>query len=333
MHEQNIPESILLPIVEAIVRDRKKYGVLVDVTKKIRGLLPVFHSLDLSDCSFAYPGPFVDCHHLQKLNIANTNVVDEHLQMIAETNPNLQELDLSKCYWITNDGIIKLCHTVKKLISLKLNNCSRLQGHILHTIADYHHQHLTTLELAYWTYQLYSTDLIAIKRLIKLERLNLSGLMHLSNLNEVFKSSVFIRDLVLDDVALDDELIKTLIKYLKCITHLDLNGAGSISKNILMALPHQYHNIQWLGLAKQRHFDDFVCEEVFRHCVKLKGLDISHTKFTGHFFIKNVYPTLEFLNVTGCRLEGGMVEAIRNSVPNINDYRCDLSSEQKDQPQ
>jgi hypothetical protein len=113
-----------------------------------------------------------------------------------------------------------------------------------------------------------------------------------------------LRELVVEQCPVDDDIIHTLTVHLRDLRELNVNqsDAPPLTTKTLTALVTRYPALQSIGLSGQINVNDVIVDRLLSTASSLVSLDISYTGFSGLSWQndRRQFLTLTKLNISGC---------------------------------
>lgn len=196
---------------------------------------------------------------MKSINLSRTLFDSGSLKnLILLQCPNLEELHLVSCEQLTHPGILYLCNHQSNLRVLDLSLCSQLFDqtllHICNTLLN-----LRVLRLRR-CHNLTDHSVGAICQLTKLECLDLSSCEKVSP--NGFKMALGtplrckLKELVLSYCNATDEVVISLTKFAKNLTHLDLSYCLALTDVSLHAISTNLNKLETLRIAWCKEMTD-----------------------------------------------------------------------------
>lgn len=213
--------------------------------------------------------------NLTHLFLNSTQLVDEHVEKIVDSFPELITLDLANNQQLTDESLKSIALKLKKLTTLNLNNCTGFTNVGLDNI---------------------------LEGLNKLTGLSIRECRQITYLT---KGSETLRVL---DISwcpnFRDEQLENIIIKLPELTKLNIGYCTQITIRGFAAIVTKLKGLEILNLAKC-NVDDRVLELISRGLKNLRSLDLSHCELiaaTGFGHMAVELPNLQELHLSSCKI-------------------------------
>lgn len=190
---------------------------------------------------------------LKSLNFSKTQLEDEHLEeLVATAGLGLQELILTGCRNITDEGIVAVCKHQPDLYSLDVRECPDLTNRSLMCVAASMNQ-LKNLYMNKCK-QITDTAVVTVAKLSVLQKLDLSD-CHQVSCKGLIKglcagdSTSLITHLNLSCTDVGDAFVEEACKTLPQLTHIDLGSCFKVTDIAVHAIARNLKYLRYLRLA------------------------------------------------------------------------------------
>lgn len=198
---------------------------------------------------------------LKSLNFSKTQIEDEHLEELVST-PGLvlQELILTGCRNISDDGIVAVCKHQSGLFSLDLRECPDLTNSALMSIASCMNQ-LRNLYMNKCK-QISDNAVATVARLSMLQKLDLSD-CHLVSCTGLTKGlckpdiTSLVTHLNLSCTDVGDAFVEKACEMLPQLNHIDLGSCFKVTDVSVHAIARSLKYLRYLRLAWCSKITDF----------------------------------------------------------------------------
>lgn len=190
---------------------------------------------------------------LTSLNLSKTQIEDEHLDEIAVSGLQLQELILTGCRNVSDEGIAGICKHQSQLKSLDVRECADLTNSAIMTVSA----RLTQLQNLYVNKckQITDKSVVSMSKLKQLEVLDISecfqitsaglcqGLCHEGEMAVLTHLNLNCCSLV------GDTFVDKACECLPLLTHLDLGSCFKITDHSVHSISSSLKYLRFLRLA------------------------------------------------------------------------------------